>query len=210
MECLGKEQSLDNVKNDNKNNRIDKSQSDAIIDLLQIIVEKLYELKNAIDTLQTEVTLQKKEIKEIKAQSSKKNMQNMPIKRTVSLEKEKSRVVIQENYDADYIAEREPRLKEEFKIFVVSSVNRLKDLSNVSSTDFADFILVDSDRLDMFSGIDKSKIIVILSDEDNPLKYTMYNTIRDDYTERQIYNALKIASSRNAFQNYGYNINESN
>ena len=62
---MGKEQSLDNVKNDNKNNRIDKSQSDAIIDLLQIIVEKLYELKNAIDTLQTEVTLQKKEIKEI-------------------------------------------------------------------------------------------------------------------------------------------------
>lgn len=191
---------MDNIRKDDGNNvsnaNSEDMNEDAVIELLQLIIQKLYEFHN-------EVARNKAEIHELREMYKKLSLQPPPVTgRTVAVEKD--RVIIQENY-IDYIAEQEPKLKEEFHLFIDSDDIRLKELSNVSSPEYADFLLVDSKKIEKYHGFNKDKIIVILSDKDNTAKYSEYNIIRQSYTEKQIYRALKIVSdNRLAFQSYNY------
>ena len=116
-----------------------------------------------------------------------------------------ARLIVQEDYQhINFEAEREPRLREEFKIYVDSSNPRLLSISNTSFPDFADFILMDSQKVDLLSMVDKNKVVVILSNTDNPAKYSSYNVIKDNYTEKQIFKVLSaLHQNRLALQGYG-------
>jgi len=125
--------------------------------------------------------------------------------RKIQLEQERAKLIVREDYQhINFEAEREPRLREEFKIYVDSSNPRLLSISNTSFPDFADFILMDSQKVDLLSMVDKNKVVVILSNTDNPAKYSSYNVIKDNYTEKQIFKVLSaLHQNRLALQGYG-------
>lgn len=187
---------------------------ETVTKLLQLVVYKLQEVFDAtadnvskISSLEQDLALYSQRLVELEQQlkQAPSKPEAVLASRKVELERERARLIIQEDYQhINYEAEREPRLREEFKIYVNSSNPRLASLSNSSSPDFADFVLMDSQKVDLLSMVDKNKVIVILSNTDNPAKYSSFNVIKDNYTEKQIFKVLSaLHQNRLALQGYG-------
>lgn len=197
---------------------MDVRNEEVIIKLLETVVYKLQDVYFAtadnvskISELEQDLIANSNRLSELERQLKEvlAKQQQQPeavlASRKVELERERARLIIQEDYQhINYEAEREPRLREEFKIYVDSSNPRLASLSNSSSPDFADFVLMDSQKVDLLSMVDKNKVIVILSNTDNPAKYSSFNVIKDNYTEKQIFKVLSaLHQNRLALQGYG-------
>lgn len=197
---------------------MDVRNEEVIIKLLETVVYKLQDVYFAtadnvskISELEQDLIANSNRLSELERQLKEvlAKQQQQPeavlASRKVELERERARLIIQEDYQhINYEAEREPRLREEFKIYVDSSNPRLASLSNSSSPDFADFVLMDSQKVDLLSVVDKNKVVVILSNTDNPAKYSSYNVIKDNYTEKQIFKVLSaLYQNRLALQGYG-------
>jgi len=166
-------------------------------------VSKISELEQDLIAVSNRLSELERQLKEALA----KQQQTEAIlgSRKIQLEQERAKLIVQEDYQhINFEAEREPRLREEFKIYVDSSNPRLLSISNTSFPDFADFILMDSQKVDLLSMVDKNKVVVILSNTDNPAKYSSYNVIKDNYTEKQIFKVLSaLHQNRLALQGYG-------
>jgi len=166
-------------------------------------VSKISELEQDLIAVSNRLSELERQLKEALA----KQQQTEAIlgSRKIQLEQERAKLIVQEDYQRiNFEAEREPRLREEFKIYVDSSNPRLLSISNTSFPDFADFILMDSQKVDLLSMVDKNKVVVILSNTDNPAKYSSYNVIKDNYTEKQIFKVLSaLHQNRLALQGYG-------
>jgi len=166
-------------------------------------VSKISELEQDLIAVSNRLSELERQLKEALA----KQQQTEAIlgSRKIQLEQERARLIVQEDYQhINFEAEREPRLREEFKIYVDSSNPRLLSISNTSFPDFADFILMDSQKVDLLSMVDKNKVVVILSNTDNPAKYSSYNVIKDNYTEKQIFKAVSaLHQNRLALQGDG-------
>jgi len=187
---------------------------ETVIKLLQLVVYKLQEVFNVtadnvskISSLEQDLALYSQKLSALEQQLKQAPVQTgtMLSSRKVGVERERARLIVQEDYQhINYEAEREPRLREEFRIYVNSSNPRLASISNTSSPDFAEFVLMDSQKVDLLSMVDKNKVVVILSNTDNPAKYSSYNVIKDNYTEKQIFKVLSaLHQNRLALQSYG-------
>lgn len=187
---------------------------ETVIKLLQLVVYKLQEVFNAtadnvskIFSLEQDLVLYNQKLSALEQQLKQAPIQTGAVlsSRKVEVERERARLIVQEDYQQiNYEAEREPRLREEFRIYVDSSNPRLASISNTSSSDFAEFVLMDSQKVDLLSMVDKNKVIVILSNSDNPAKYSSFNVIKDNYTEKQIFKVLSaLYQNRLALQGYG-------
>lgn len=187
---------------------------ETVIKLLQLVVYKLQEVFNTtadnvskISSLEQDLALYNQKLAELEQQlkQAPSKPEAVLASRKVELERERARLIVQEDYQhINYEAEREPRLREEFRIYVDSSNPRLASISNTSSSDFAEFVLMDSQKVDLLSMVDKNKVIVILSNSDNPAKYSSFNVIKDNYTEKQIFKVLSaLHQNRLALQGYG-------
>jgi len=166
-------------------------------------VSKISELEQDLIAVSNRLSELERQLKE--ALAKQQQPEAILASRKIQLEQERARLIVQEDYQhINFEAEREPRLREEFKIYVDSSNPRLLSISNTSFPDFADFILMDSQKVDLLSMVDKNKVVVILSNTDNPAKYSSYNVIKDNYTEKQIFKVLSaLHQNRLALQGYG-------
>lgn len=187
---------------------------ETVTKLLQLVVYKLQEVFDAtadnvskISSVEQDLALYSQRLVELEQQlkQAPSKPEAVLASRKVELERERARLIVQEDYQhINYEAEREPRLREEFRIYVDSSNPRLSSISNTNSPDFAEFVLMDSKKVDLLSMVDKNKVVVILSNTDNPAKYSSYNVIKDNYTEKQIFKVLSaLHQNRLALQGYG-------
>jgi len=166
-------------------------------------VSKISELEQDLIAVSNRLSELERQLKE--ALAKQQQSEAILASRKIQLEQERARLIVREDYQhINFEAEREPRLREEFKIYVDSSNPRLLSISNTSFPDFADFVLMDSQKVDLLSMVDKNKVVVILSNTDNPAKYSSYNVIKDNYTEKQIFKVLSaLHQNRLALQGYG-------
>jgi len=130
-------------------------------------VSKISELEQDLIAVSNRLSELERQLKE--ALAKQQQPEAILASRKIQLEQERARLIVQKDYQRiNFEAEREPRLREEFKIYVDSSNPRLLSISNTSFPDFADFILMDSQKVDLLSMVDKNKVVVILSNTDNP------------------------------------------
>lgn len=89
-----------------------------VINLLKLVVSKLQDVYNSLSQTDQRITKLERTVEQVVAKQSEPT----PIltSRKIQVEQERARLIFQEDYQhIDYEAEKEPRLREEFKIFVI-------------------------------------------------------------------------------------------